>query len=280
MSDEDKKAIKRILIAMDASSHSMAALEAAADLARYLGASIHGLFVEDINWYHTSKLSFTTELDELTGTLRKFDEEDMQRKVKAMCRRMERALFMHAGQNELEHTFDVVRGEVEKELLAAAQKNDLITIGRIGHSDWSGTRMGKTAEYIISKTDKPILLLQRGLRVGRSIVGLYDATEAGKRVLQLVKTMADTTGKNVNILIFNRQDDELKEDRKMISELFKGTRYMVRAHSLPLPDLLNVSRYVNSHKGGLVIGSRSQDLFNKRNIERLLADVDCPLMLL
>ena len=41
-------AIRRILVAIDGSSHSLAALDAAADLASRLRAELSGLFVEDI----------------------------------------------------------------------------------------------------------------------------------------------------------------------------------------------------------------------------------------
>ena len=41
--------IRRILVALDTSKHSLAALEAADELAAWLKAELFGLFVEDIN---------------------------------------------------------------------------------------------------------------------------------------------------------------------------------------------------------------------------------------
>jgi len=46
--DETLK-IRRVLVAMDASPHSRAALEAAIELASHFEAELRGLFVEDIN---------------------------------------------------------------------------------------------------------------------------------------------------------------------------------------------------------------------------------------
>ncbi|MBK7177644.1 MAG: universal stress protein [Chloroflexi bacterium] len=54
--------IQRILVALDASPHSLAALEAAIDLAERLDAELQGLFVEDINLLRLAQLPFAREL--------------------------------------------------------------------------------------------------------------------------------------------------------------------------------------------------------------------------
>ena len=50
---------RRILVALDASAHSHAALAAAVALAARLHAEIEGLFVEDINLLRLAELPFT-----------------------------------------------------------------------------------------------------------------------------------------------------------------------------------------------------------------------------
>ena len=44
--------IRRILVALDASPHSQAALQAASELAAALKAELVGIFVEDVNLLH------------------------------------------------------------------------------------------------------------------------------------------------------------------------------------------------------------------------------------
>ena len=58
--EEDK--IQRILVALDASTDSLAALDAAAKLAQCLQAELVGLFVEDVNLLYMAGLPFTREL--------------------------------------------------------------------------------------------------------------------------------------------------------------------------------------------------------------------------
>ncbi|MGD9028912.1 MAG: universal stress protein, partial [Anaerolineae bacterium] len=63
MREQDEElTIRRILIALDASSHSIAALRAAARLASSLEAELHGLFVEDINLLRAAGLPMAREL--------------------------------------------------------------------------------------------------------------------------------------------------------------------------------------------------------------------------
>ena len=52
----------RILVALDASPQSEAALRAAAELAALLEAELEGLFVEDINLLHLCGLPFGREI--------------------------------------------------------------------------------------------------------------------------------------------------------------------------------------------------------------------------
>ncbi|MGB7837261.1 MAG: universal stress protein, partial [Terrimicrobiaceae bacterium] len=54
--------IRRILVALDASAHSRAALEAACELALGLDAELSGLFVEDINLLRLAQLPFASEI--------------------------------------------------------------------------------------------------------------------------------------------------------------------------------------------------------------------------
>ena len=59
---EPNLAIRRILIALDASTHSLAALHAAAEMAANMQAELIGLFVEDENLLHLAGLPFAQEV--------------------------------------------------------------------------------------------------------------------------------------------------------------------------------------------------------------------------
>ena len=52
--------IRRILVALDASPHSLAALEAASELADALKAELVGIFVEDVNLLASGRITLRT----------------------------------------------------------------------------------------------------------------------------------------------------------------------------------------------------------------------------
>ena len=63
MNDQElEPVIRRILVAVDASTHSLAALEAASVLAEVLNAELVGIFVEDINLLRLAGLPFAREV--------------------------------------------------------------------------------------------------------------------------------------------------------------------------------------------------------------------------
>ena len=64
---EREPTIRRILVALDASRHSLAALEAASELAEALKAELVGIFVEDVNLLYLAGLPFAREVRYLSG---------------------------------------------------------------------------------------------------------------------------------------------------------------------------------------------------------------------
>ncbi|MGD8821809.1 MAG: universal stress protein, partial [Anaerolineales bacterium] len=71
--DKNPTRVERILVAVDASSHSRAALEAAAELAASLEVELVGIFVEDINLMRLAELPIAVEIETPTGQVRRID---------------------------------------------------------------------------------------------------------------------------------------------------------------------------------------------------------------
>ena len=71
--------IRRILVALDASRHSLAALEAAAELAARLKAELVGLFVEDIDLLRLAGLPFAREIRYPSAIIQQLDSPGWNR---------------------------------------------------------------------------------------------------------------------------------------------------------------------------------------------------------
>ena len=68
-----------ILVALDASPHSAAALMAAAEVAFALKLELYGLYVEDVNLLHLCGLPFGLEIGSFTGNPRRLEQVRMER---------------------------------------------------------------------------------------------------------------------------------------------------------------------------------------------------------
>lgn len=280
MSNKGRREIRNILVALDASQHSMAALEAAVRLARSLEASIEGLFVEDINWYRVSQLSSTSEVGDLTGAVRSISEKEMEHQINALISRLRRALVRISEYNELKsYRFRSERGEVEQRLLEAAEKADLITIGRAGQSFGRQSRLGRTAQTLLEKVSKPILLLQKGHRLGNTVVLAYDPDRDDGELVRAARQLADRTESKLMVIVLAGFDADERQIARRIREMLDGGQPRVSLHVLRGADSYQLARLVNYERGGLLVGRRSQPLFAFKSLERIMADVSCPILL-
>ena len=74
---------RRILVALDASRESDAALAAAAELAQQLDAELMGLFIEDIDLLNLAALPFSREVAVLSLSGRGLDPERVARELRS-----------------------------------------------------------------------------------------------------------------------------------------------------------------------------------------------------
>jgi nucleotide-binding universal stress UspA family protein len=173
--------IRRILIAIDASPASRAALDLAAELALRYQAELVGIYVEDINLLRSADIPFAEEVGTFSGTSRVIDSAHIERELRAHGRRVERMLASIATKANLRWTFLSTRGLIHSELLAAAPGSDLIILGKSG---WSGRKnIGSTARAVAVKSPIQSLILMRKVRPNSPVMVLYDGSTASKNAL-------------------------------------------------------------------------------------------------
>ena len=116
MSEERQRlAIRRILVALDASPHSLAALEAAVTLAARFRAELAGLFVEDADLLRFAELPFAEEIGLFSAQRRRLDGLELERQMRAQMVRIRRLFSGATRQAHVEGSFRVVRGTARPE---------------------------------------------------------------------------------------------------------------------------------------------------------------------
>jgi nucleotide-binding universal stress UspA family protein len=234
-------AFRRILVALDASRPSLAALEAAANLAARLQADLAGLFIEDVDLINLAALPFSKDLPALSRTGRSLDPDLMQREIRCKAAVARRSIARAAEARHLQWTFRVVRGRVDAELLAAAEGTDLIAVGKSVRALSHEIRMGRTARAVAHQTHCSILFVAPGdVARDRSIAALYDGSEPTARSLAVAAQLAGREGGKLVVLVLAEAGADPAARERQAAELIRNLG--VAAAIRPAGDLLRTLR--------------------------------------
>lgn len=177
-----------VLVAIDASPHSLAALESAAKLAARLHAELRGMYVEDINLVRMAELPFASAISS-SGESHRLTREDLERQLHRQAEIARRALESAGARSKVVCTFSVVRGAVTHEIVAAASSAEIVTVGRAGWSVRGGTRLGSVVRSLLSEAGVSLLMVeQNGIDGPFSVV--YDGSATAGRALELASALA------------------------------------------------------------------------------------------
>jgi len=270
--------IRRILVALDTSTDSLAALQAAANLAAIMEAKLMGLFVEDVNLLRLAQLPFAREVCWPTASGRPLDEERMERELRLRASQARRALAYAAEEAEAEWTFQVVRGTVTAKVLEAALEADLLSLGRASRS-LGHRRLGSTARAAAEQAPGSVLLAQRGADLQRPIVVTYDGSPAGWRALAAAVRMAQTNDSNLVVLVMAEEADAAPRLAEEASTWLKERVPHANYRYLPTGNGDALVKVLQENEKGLIVLGGESELLQGGALQRLLDELDCPVML-
>lgn len=202
--------VRRIVVAVDASPHSQAALEAAVDLAARFGAEVLVLFVEDINVLKMAQLPFVREAGQYSARGSRIEMTHIEQRLRARSRRIEATFRALMERRSVHGAFRVARGLVGAEIRTAAQEADILVVGRAGWSQIRERRLGSTARAACC-SDAPSVtaVLQEGKQLSSPIVVLYDGSLVGERALALAAALSERLAGLLRLILPVGAADEL-----------------------------------------------------------------------
>ena len=277
MDDSEETSIKmtEILVALDHSSHSRAALESAAFIAKLMEAKIHGLFVHDDQWLRIGKLPYLAEIDELTGKISPIGRDSIEKKI----RDVEIAIKEHfehiSNQYQLPNTLSTEKGVVTKKVLEAAKDVDLITIGSRGRSFSKSGKLGSTASSIIRTADKPVLILQNRRKPNRPTIVVFDGSEKSAFGVKMALAIA---GKNDSPLIVIDMSDAFST-KISLDSITDQTETEIQVIKMDQPNMGRFLFLLNRLRGGLLVVPKNDRFTKKSTVEYILEGAKCPILL-
>jgi nucleotide-binding universal stress UspA family protein len=191
--------VEYILVALDMSPHSEAALAAAAELASALHIGLHGLYVEDINLLRLCGQPFGIEYGSFTARPRRIEQNHLEREFRMQASLLRKIMADVAGQKRISWSFQVVRGGVTDQLLEAATAARMLSLGRVGRSP--GKRTGSTAQAIAQRAQRPVVFQSRQRTLHGPYTVLFSGSPAAVRALNLGIELSSQEASVLKVLV-------------------------------------------------------------------------------
>ena len=268
---------RRILVALDASHPSLAALEAAVELAASMKSKLGGLYVEDINLLHAAGSPVAREVRFPSVSSTQLDQNRMTRQLRAQAKQAERALAAACQRREVEWSFRVVRGEVSHEVMSAAQEADMLILGKASRPLVRKTRLGSTALTAAVQSPCCVLLLQRDERIAPPVIVVYDGSPIARRALRIATRLAKRNGGYLAVLLVAETPNEEYRLQAETADWLRSQGVLVRYRRIPERSVLAVKQVLEAERNGLVVFSST--VLHLAELQRLLDEIDSPVLL-
>ena len=198
--------IKSMLVPTDGSPNSMVAAEYACWLANRFDAGLQGLHVIDIRalegpFVHdiSGSLGFSPFQNWVTEYRRVLEQraETILEQLEAHCVSQGRQIQVHAA-----------TGIIASIISEEARKVDLVVIAQHGeHQQWSAGLLGSTAESVVRKSPRPVLLCPAAFQQVRQLQVAYDGSVPASHALQAACVISDTVDVSLEAVIVTDDDD-------------------------------------------------------------------------
>ncbi|MFP4561056.1 MAG: universal stress protein [Thiohalorhabdus sp.] len=276
---EDSGEIRRILVLVDASRTSQAALEAAAELAARHDAELATLYVEDTDLLRLAGLPFAREVGTTSGVSRPLNLEQLERRLKGQAAEVRQRLRALAARHGVRWSLQVARGRAEAVALARAIPGDLLVVGKTGWSRLPYKRLGSTPRHLIRKADVDVSVMVYSPPASprhHPIVAVFDDPDSGPRALALAAYIARTEADTLTILIPEEEAERLVPEvrRWLAGRGVDATLKLLRGRE---PEAL--TNVLHRERLQALVIHRSSPLIAGAVRQRLLEALDVPVVL-
>jgi nucleotide-binding universal stress UspA family protein len=269
--------IERILVALDASPHSVAALEAATGLAVMQRADLIGLFVEDIDLLRLAGLPFAREMIYPAMLGRQIEVPLMEDRLKELAETARQELSQAAVQAGVHWHFRVRRGGVLGELLKETAEADLLVAGKASHVEKRRhVRLGTTAAHLLARSPRPVLALQHGEVCRGPALLVCDGSPESLAGLPGAVTFARMLDGTPVILLLARDREEAIAIKEKIEDDL-GLKE-VRFRRCKPTETGGLVRLAHEEEAGLVVLVGIPFGVPPEDLPQLLHKLDCPIL--
>ncbi len=273
--------IKRILVALDASSDSLAAVEAAVNLAARFNAELTGIYVEDENLLRLADLPFVQEVGHFSATCRRINHVDLERQIRGQSRRARRVFTSATQRTHLIGSFRTVRGRVLPEVLAASAEADLLVLGKQGWSLYRHGRVGSTVRGILPERFGLALIVKEGTHLAAPLAVIYDGSEVADRALIAAEMVRSRLNNNQSLIVLvlpTAQQDALALQAQARSSL-AAEGVAARYRTATGTNIRRLADILLTEGCGTVVSPARSSVLQNSTLASLLDYLELPILL-
>lgn len=250
--------IESILIATDGSEAAAAAERYGANLAARLRARLAGISVVEEGVVEGLRSDLPGVPQVPTDAVEAF----LKARAEAACRRLSEA----ARAAGVECKAESVRGIADDRIVERGQGVDLIVLGRDGQDAAHRTALiGATADGVLRKTSKPVIVVPAGAELGGPVVLGFDGSPGSRIAAKLAVELAGRLDTPIHAFVDSK-------DKGRAVARFDEVRRLVGAVSVPVreasstlgrPDVKIVDTAKAARAGLIVLGAFGRNRINE-----------------
>jgi nucleotide-binding universal stress UspA family protein len=276
---EDYSPIRQILVALDASTSSVNALQAAVELAERFNAELIGLFIEDINLLRLAQLPFAREVSIFAPMPKPLKSLEIEMQLRAQAERMRRLLAQSAQRHGVAWIFRIARGAVAAEILAAGAQADLLILGKIGRSMPGLQRMGSTVRMMLLQRQGMTLIMESRVFLTMPVVTLYDGSEVARKALEIAAFLVKSKAGRLTVLVVAGEMGKARDLENEVLHRLQALGLAAEMRLLVNPLLRGLARRVREESAGPVVLPCRKDWLEGEQLCALVDEIVNPVLL-
>lgn len=276
--------IEKILIPTDGSDYSKTALEYGIYIAKRLGAQITGLHVVDVRLIQGPVFTDITgsiglpPYQEFLPSIRNGLDERAEGILNAFRARCEEAGLQPDTLKSM--------GPIDETIIDEGKRADLIILSRRGEHFHlaSGGILGSTAESVVRKSGKPVMVIPESFKEIESMGLAYDGSAPAENALKLAVKLSDVASWPLTIIVITddheleanitRKLDDFLEPLKIDSDTIilrgKEEREIIRFIQEGSIELMVMGAFGHNRLRELILGSTTSYVIRKSTVPILL----------
>ena len=270
--------IETILVATDGSECSAAAERCGISLAVRLRAALTGISVIE-----ESRIRAPAS-DGLT--LPPYPENELATYYRARADAVSRRFAERARAERIEAICEVAQGTPADRIVEKSLTATITVVGRDGKPDARrGALIGATADAVMRKTSKPLLVVPAGAQISGPIVLGFDGSPGSRVAADLAVQLANGLGEAVQVFVDSKDKGRAVTRFEDVRRLVGGLSVPVRETSSTLgrPDVKLVDTAREVRAGMIVMGAfgrnRITDYFVGSNAAAVVRTSSIPVLL-